>query len=37
MQRRPNLLRSERLAPEPRQRRSFEKRARLKDAALDSV
>jgi AcrR family transcriptional regulator len=34
MQRRPNLLRSERLPPEPRQRRSLEKRARLKDAAL---
>ncbi len=34
MQRRPNLLRSERLPPEPRQWRSREKRARLKDAAL---
>lgn len=34
MQRRPNLVRSEKLAAEPRQRRSHEKRARLKDAAL---
>lgn len=34
MRRRPNLVRSEKLAPEPRQRRSREKRARLKDAAL---
>jgi AcrR family transcriptional regulator len=32
---RPNLLRSETLPPEPRQRRSREKRARLKHAALD--
>lgn len=34
MQHRPNLLRSEKLPPGPRQRRSREKRARLKDAAL---
>lgn len=32
--RRPNLLKSEDLPPEPRQERSREKRARLKDAAL---
>lgn len=34
MRRRPNLVRSEKLPPEPRQRRSREKRARLQDAAL---
>jgi AcrR family transcriptional regulator len=34
MQRRPNLVRSEKLSPEPRQQRSREKRARLKEAAL---
>jgi AcrR family transcriptional regulator len=34
MRSRPNLIKSEKLPPEPRQRRSREKRARLKDAAL---
>jgi len=34
MRSRPNLVKSEKLPPEPRQRRSREKRARLKHAAL---
>lgn len=34
MRSRPNLVKSEKLPPEPRQRRSREKRARLKNAAL---
>lgn len=34
MKKRPNLLAGENLPPEPRQKRSLEKRARLKDAGL---